>query len=137
LGGVEISFNKGLIGHSDADVLVHAVIDSLLGATGLGDIGRHFPDNDKKYRGISSLELLKTVCQLLSDNDFEVVNLDCIIIAQAPKLSDFIPKMKENFCEVLKMDNINIKATTEEGMGFTGNGEGISATAIALLYKNS
>lgn len=135
LGGVEVPYEKGLLGHSDADVLIHAVIDALLGAAALGDIGIHFPDNDEKYKNISSLELLKNVKQLLDDKFYIIENIDSTIIAQKPKLAKYIPNMVENICRVLCLnkDQVNVKATTEEGLGFTGNGEGISSQAICML----
>lgn len=135
LGGVTIPYEKGLLGHSDADVLVHAIMDALLGAAGLGDIGRHFPDTDEKYRGISSLELLKHVKKLLEDHMYLIGNIDASIIAQRPKLAPFIPQMVENIASILQIDKgaVNVKATTEEGLGFTGSGDGISSQAICLL----
>ncbi len=135
LGGVEIPYEKGLLGHSDADVIVHAIMDALLGAAALGDIGEHFPDTDEKYRGISSIELLKHVGGLLAENGFLIENIDSTIIAQRPKLLNYRPKMMENIAETLGIEKhqVNVKATTEEGMGFTGTGEGISAQAICLL----
>ncbi len=135
MGGVEIPYEKGLLGHSDADVLLHAVMDALLGAAAMGDIGKHFPDTDPAYRGISSLELLKRVGQLLEESYFLVENIDATIIAQAPKMRPYIDRMRQNIADVLKIDisQINVKATTEEGLGFTGSGEGISAQAVCLL----
>ena len=135
LGGVYIEHEKGLLGHSDADVLLHAIMDALLGAAALGDIGRHFPDTDQKYKGISSLELLKCVNKLICNQGFAVENIDATIISQAPKLSPFVPLMKKNICDVLNIEEnqINIKATTEEGLGFTGTKEGISAHCVCLL----
>lgn len=135
LGGVLIPYEKGLLGHSDADVLVHAVMDALLGAAALGDIGCHFPDSDEKYRGISSLKLLEYVSELLQAEHYLIGNIDATIIAQRPKLAGFLPQMVDNMAEILKIDRrqINIKATTEEGLGFTGAGEGIAAQAVALL----
>ena len=135
IGGVEIPYEKGLLGHSDADVLLHAVMDALLGAAAMGDIGKHFPDTDPAYRGISSLELLKRVGQLLEESCFLVENIDATIIAQAPKMRPYIDRMRQNIADVLKIDisQINVKATTEEGLGFTGSGEGISAQAVCLL----
>ena len=137
MGGVEIPYEKGLLGHSDADVLLHAVMDALLGAAAMGDIGKHFPDTDPAYRGISSLELLKRVGQLLEESCFLVENIDATIIAQAPKMRPYIDRMRQNIADVLKIDisQINVKATTEEGLGFTGSGEGIAAQAIALLVS--
>lgn len=135
LGGVEIDYEYGLIGHSDADVLVHAVIDALLGAMGLGDIGRHFPDSDERYSGISSLMLLREVAALIEDGGYLVINIDTTIVAERPKLVSYLPRMVENIAMTLGIpeNRVNIKATTEEGMGFTGEGTGISAHAICLL----
>lgn len=135
LGGVRIEHDKGLDGHSDADVLLHAVMDSLLGAAALGDIGRHFPDTDEAYRGISSLKLLLKVKDMLQKKGFIVGNIDATIIAQEPKLADYIDKMKANIANALDVDEecVNIKATTEERLGFTGRKEGISAQAICLI----
>ncbi|MGN1043572.1 MAG: 2-C-methyl-D-erythritol 2,4-cyclodiphosphate synthase [Acutalibacteraceae bacterium] len=135
LGGVEISHDMGLLGHSDADVLIHAVMDALLGAAGLGDIGFHFPDTDKKHEGINSLKLLKKVYQMLKEKGYEIQNIDSIIIAQKPKLSSYIDKMRKNISEVceLEIDKINVKATTEETLGFTGRLEGISAHAVCII----
>ena len=135
LGGVEIKYPKGLMGHSDADVLTHAIIDALLGASALGDIGTLFSDTDDKYKNISSLKLLQTVIELLNKNNYRISNIDSTIIAQSPKLKDYIPKMKENISSIcnIKIENISIKATTEEGMGFTGSLEGISAHAVCIL----
>ncbi|WP_461205719.1 2-C-methyl-D-erythritol 2,4-cyclodiphosphate synthase [Clostridium sp. DL1XJH146] len=135
LGGVDIPFEKGLLGHSDADVLIHAIMDSLLGAAALGDIGKHFPDTDNKYKGISSIKLLEHVQILLKKNNFEIVNIDATIIAQKPKMAPHIDTMRINISNSLKINinQINIKATTEEGLGFTGNGLGISSQSICLL----
>lgn len=135
LGGVEIPYEKGLLGHSDADVLVHAVMDALLGAAALGDIGMHFPDTDEKYRGISSIALLKEVGRLLTERGFLIENIDSTIIAQRPKLAPYRPQMAANIEAALGLEpgQVSVKATTEEGLGFTGAGEGISAQAIALL----
>ena len=137
MGGVEIPYEKGLLGHSDADVLLHAVMDALLGAAAMGDIGKHFPDTDPAYRGISSLELLKRVGQLLEESCFLVENIDATIIAQAPKMRPYIDRMRQNIADVLKIDisQINVKATTEEGLGFTGSGEGMAAHAVCLLNR--
>ncbi|MGN8631406.1 2-C-methyl-D-erythritol 2,4-cyclodiphosphate synthase [Blautia sp. HCP3S3_G3] len=137
LGGVNIPWEKGLLGHSDADVLIHAVMDALLGAAALGDIGRHFPDTDPAYKGISSIVLLKHVGNLLKDNGFAVGNIDATIIAQKPKMSPHIPQMTRNMAEALGIpqSRLNIKATTEEGLGFTGRGEGIASQAICLLEE--
>ena len=138
LGGVEIKHELGLLGHSDADVLVHAIMDALIGAMGLGDIGKHFPDTDEKYRGISSISLLSNVYGMMQDNGYSVVNVDATVIAQKPKLLPYIEKMRSNIAFVLhvSIDAINIKATTEERLGFTGREEGISAHAVALIEKN-
>ena len=137
LGGVAIPYEKGLLGHSDADVLVHAVMDALLGAAALGDIGKHFPDTDPQYEGISSIKLLEHVAALLEEGQYIVENIDATIIAQRPKMLPHIERMRENIAEALKLsvDQINIKATTEEGLGFTGSGEGISSQAICALEK--
>lgn len=137
LGGVDIPYEKGLLGHSDADVLVHAVMDALLGAAALGDIGQHFPDSDDKYKGISSLKLLGFVKELLDKNGYEIVNIDSIIVAQAPKLAPHIPEMRKNMAAILKMDvsDINVKATTTEKLGFTGRKEGISSYAVCIINK--
>ncbi len=138
LGGVEIPYSKGLLGHSDADVLVHAIMDALLGALALGDIGRHFPDSSDEFRGISSLELLKRVKGLLDERSARVGNLDATIVMQAPKISPYIIKMRENIANILSVDidSVNIKATTEEHLGFTGSGEGASAHAVCILKVN-
>lgn len=135
IGGVEIPYEKGLLGHSDADVLLHAIMDALLGAAALGDIGRHFPDSDPAYKGISSVKLLEHVAALLSENLFFVENIDATIIAQAPKMRPHIEKMRANIAGALgiEVSQVNVKATTEEGLGFTGKGEGISAQAVCLL----
>lgn len=138
LGGVEIPYEKGLLGHSDADVLIHAVMDALLGAAALGDIGKHFPDTDAKYKGISSILLLKHVGQLLKENGYEIGNIDATVIAQRPKLAPYIGQMRENMAEALEIsaDRVNVKATTEEGLGFTGQGLGIASQAIAAIEKS-
>lgn len=135
LGGVKIPYEKGLLGHSDADVLVHAVMDALLGAAALGDIGEHFPDTDPEYKGISSIELLKRVGKLLDEKGYVIENIDATIIAQRPKLKAYRPQMAANIAEALHLpaDKVSVKATTEEGLGFTGRGEGISSQAITLL----
>lgn len=135
LGGVGIPYEKGLLGHSDADVLVHAVMDALLGAAALGDIGKHFPDSDPAYAGISSIALLKKVGNLLADQHYLVGNIDATIIAQRPKLAPYLEEMRTNMAKALGISEgqINIKATTEEGLGFTGSGEGIAAQAVCLL----
>lgn len=135
IGGVKIPYEKGLLGHSDADVLLHAISDALLGAAALGDIGKHFPDSDPAYKGISSLLLLEKVGEMLEEKGFLIENIDATIIAQAPKMRPHIDTMRENIAQALKMDvnHVNVKATTEEGLGFTGSGEGISSQAICLL----
>ena len=135
MGGVEIPYEKGLLGHSDADVLLHAIMDALLGAAALGDIGKHFPDTDPAYKGISSIKLLEHVGSLLEENCFLIENIDATIIAQAPKMRPHIDAMRQNIANALciMVDQVNVKATTEEGLGFTGSGEGISAQAICLL----
>ena len=137
LGGVEIPYEKGLLGHSDADVLLHAICDAMLGAAALGDIGKHFPDSDPAYKGISSLLLLKKTAELLEKRLFFIENIDATIIAQAPKLAPFIPEMKNNIAKALGLDEnqVNVKATTEEGLGFTGAGEGIAAQAVCLIQS--
>lgn len=135
LGGVLIPYDKGLLGHSDADVLLHAIMDALLGAAALGDIGKHFPDSDEKFKGISSIALLKEVKKLLDSELFIVENIDATIIAQCPKLAPYIAEMRENIADALQIDisQVNVKATTEEGLGFTGSGEGIASQAVCLL----
>lgn len=135
LGGVKIPYEKGLLGHSDADVLVHAIMDSILGAMALGDIGKHFPDTDNEYKDISSLELLKRVYRLMLDKGYRIGNIDATIIAQEPKLAPYIEEMKSNICQVLNMDieDINVKATTTEWLGFEGRKEGISSHSVCLL----
>ena len=135
LGGVDIPWEKGLLGHSDADVLLHAIMDALLGAAALGDIGVHFPDKDPRFAGISSLELMKEVAHLLQDAGWTVGNIDSTIVAQKPKLASYIPQMRANIAETLQIDlsRVSVKATTEEHLGFTGREEGIAAQAIALL----
>ena len=135
MGGVEIPYEKGLLGHSDADVLLHALMDALLGAAALGDIGNHFPDTDPAYKGISSIKLLKHVGELLEENLFLIENIDATIIAQAPKMRPHIDAMRQNIADALgiELSQVNVKATTEEGLGFTGSGEGISSQAICLL----
>lgn len=137
LGGIEINYIKGLLGHSDADVLLHAIMDSILGAAALGDIGTHFPDTNDKYKGISSLSLLKEVGKLMQSSGYKIGNIDATIIAQKPKMSPYIPEMRKNIADTLNisLDKINIKATTEEGLGFTGSGEGISSQSICLLEE--
>lgn len=135
LGGVEIPGSVGLLGHSDADVLLHAIMDSLLGAACLGDIGAHFPDSDEKYKGISSIKLLKTVCEMLRKNNYQIQNIDSTVIAQKPKLNSYILDMRKNISNACEIDigTINVKATTEEGLGFTGNLEGISVHAVCII----
>lgn len=137
IGGVEISYDKGLLGHSDADVLLHAISDALLGAAALGDIGKHFPDSDEKYKGADSLVLLCEVAKILNENGYSVGNVDATVIAQKPKLASYVLKMRENIASALGIDvgNVSVKATTEEGLGFTGNGEGIAAHAVCLIDK--
>lgn len=139
LGGVEIPWEKGLLGHSDADVLIHAVMDAVLGAAALGDIGKHFPDTDPAYKGISSLKLLEHVAGLLAENGFSVGNIDATIIAQRPKMAPHIPAMRRNMAKALGIEQsrLNIKATTEEGLGFTGRGEGIASQAVCLLEEKA
>ena len=137
LGGVEIEHEKGLLGHSDADVLVHAIMDSILGALALGDIGKHFPDTDPKYKGADSIKLLEFVNNLIESKGYRVNNIDSIIVAQAPKMAPHILKMRENVAKAINtdIDCVSIKATTEEGLGFTGNKEGISCQSICSLIK--
>ncbi len=137
LGGVEIPHDKGLLGHSDADVLLHAVCDALLGAAGLGDIGKHFPDTDEKYKGIDSRLLLREVVSLLKSRGYKVVNIDSTIIAERPKLAEYINKMRHNIAVDCGIDRdfVNVKATTEEGLGFTGELLGIAANAVCLIEK--
>ncbi|MBU3220019.1 2-C-methyl-D-erythritol 2,4-cyclodiphosphate synthase [Clostridium algidicarnis] len=139
LGGVTIPNKYGLLGHSDADVLVHAIMDSILGAASLGDIGTHFPDNNLIYKDISSLSLLKKVYDLILKKGFSIGNIDATIIAEAPKLSPYIDEMRNNISSILGIDinQINIKATTEEGLGFTGSGEGMASQSICLLISNT
>lgn len=137
IGGVHIPHEKGLLGHSDADVLTHAIMDALLGAAALGDIGTHFPDTAEEYKGSDSLELLKKVKTMLKEKNFKIINIDGVIIAQEPKMKPHIPEMKKMLCEVLglDMDHLNIKATTEEGLGFTGTKEGISSQVVVLIDR--
>ena len=137
LGGVNVPYEKGLLGHSDADVLVHAIMDALLGAAALGDIGKHFPDTDEQYKGADSIYLLRLVKKLLDDKQYIISNIDATVIAQRPKLASFIPDMVVTISEALGLQTsqVNIKATTEEGLGFTGTGEGISSQAICLLEE--
>ncbi|MCI1959366.1 MAG: 2-C-methyl-D-erythritol 2,4-cyclodiphosphate synthase [Clostridia bacterium] len=135
LGGVQIDYEFGLLGHSDADVLLHAVMDSILGAAALGDIGKHFPDTDEKYSGISSLKLLEKVSYLINQKKYAIINIDATIIAQKPKMRPHIDAMRKNIADCLKIDidNVNVKATTEEGLGFTGHEEGIAANCVCLI----
>ena len=135
LGGVNIPYEKGLLGHSDADVLLHAIMDALLGAAALGDIGKHFPDTDDRYKGISSIKLLGEVGKLLDEECYIIENIDATVIAQRPKLRDYIDTMRENIAKTLNIEvgRVNVKATTEEGLGFTGTGEGISSQAVCSL----
>lgn len=135
IGGVQIPYEKGLVGHSDADVLVHAIMDALLGASALGDIGKHFPDTDPAYKGISSIKLLEKVGNLLEENLFLIENIDSTIIAEAPKMRPYIDTMRENIAKALgiEVDQVNVKATSEEGLGFTGSGQGIASQAICML----
>jgi len=137
LGGVEIPYEKGLLGHSDADVLIHAVMDALLGAAALGDIGQHFPDTDPAYKGASSIRLLEEVGRMIDEKLYVIGNIDATIIAQRPKMAPHIEQMRKNVAEALhiEVDQVNIKATTEEGLGFTGRGEGIASQAICLLIE--
>ena len=137
LGGVKIDWEKGLLGHSDADVLLHAIMDALLGAAALGDIGKHFPDNDPAYKGADSLMLLGRVGEILSEEGYVIENIDSTIIAQKPKMAPHIEQMRKNIADTLGLDisRVNVKATTEEGLGFTGTGEGISAQAVALIMS--
>ena len=137
LGGIEIPFEKGLLGHSDADVLTHALMDALLGAAALGDIGKLFPDNDPAFAGADSVELLKNVCAVIADAGYRVGNVDCTVIAQRPKLAPFIPDMREKLAKAMEVDvtAVSVKATTEEHLGFTGEGLGIAAHSVALLEE--
>ena len=137
LGGVDIPWERGLLGHSDADVLTHAVMDALLGAAGLGDIGQHFPDTDPAYAGADSLKLLEHVAGLLRERGFVVGNVDATVLAQRPKLAPHIPQMRDNLARTMEVgpEQVNVKATTEEGLGFTGSGEGMAAHAVALIEK--
>ncbi len=142
LGGVKIPHTLGLLGHSDADVLLHAIMDALLGAAALGDIGKHFPDTDPAYKGISSIKLLEHVGELLEENGYVISNIDATVVAQKPKLRPYIEEMEQNIADTLKIakDQVNVKATTEEGLGFTGTQEGISSQAICMLtsfYESS
>ena len=137
IGGVEIPNEKGLLGHSDADVLIHAIMDAILGSAALGDIGKHFPDTDEKYKGISSIKLLNYVFDLIDTKGYCIINVDATIVAQKPKMRPYIDDMRKNISHALNIsiDDVNVKATTEEGLGFTGSQEGISAQAICLINK--
>ena len=137
IGGVKIPFEKGLLGHSDADVLLHAIADALLGAAALGDIGRHFPDNDPQYQGADSRKLLSRVLDLILEKGYCIINIDATIIAQKPKMAPHIDEMRQNIAETLQiaLEQVNVKATTEEGLGFTGAGLGIAASAVCLLEE--
>lgn len=137
LGGVEIEYDKGLLGHSDADVLIHAIMDAMLGALALGDIGKHFPDTDEKYKDADSMKLLSEVCRIIGEYGYRIGNIDSTVCAQKPKLSPYINTMRKNIANVCGCDisQISVKATTEEKMGFTGEGLGMSATAVCLLEK--
>lgn len=137
LGGVRIDYKLGLLGHSDADVLLHAIMDAILGAAALGDIGKHFPDTDSAYKGASSIRLMEHVRELVQEEGFSVENVDATIIAQKPKMRPYIDEMRQNIADALgvELSRINVKATTEEGLGFTGSGEGISAQAVCLLSE--
>ncbi len=137
LGGVTVPFEKGLLGHSDADVLIHAIMDSILGALGKGDIGRHFPDTDDTFKGISSIVLLEKVRDIMNESGYKIGNVDSIVMAQKPKLKDYIPQMEINIAKALNTDvcNINVKATTEEHLGFTGRLEGIKSEAVCILEE--
>lgn len=138
LGGVEVPYEKGLLGHSDADVLVHALMDAMLGAAGMGDIGRHFPDTDNQYKGIDSMILLQQVTQLLAEAKYKVNNIDVTVVAQRPKLARFIPQMEANIARVIGVEEsmVNVKATTTEKLGFEGEGLGISAYAVCTIAEN-
>lgn len=137
LGGVEIPYEKGLLGHSDADVLLHALMDALLGAAALGDIGKHFPDNDPRYEGADSVELTRTVSAMIREHGYRIGNVDCTVLAQRPKLAPYIPQMRQTIASALgiELDRVSVKATTEEGLGFTGEGLGIAVHAVALLEE--
>lgn len=139
IGGVKIPYEKGLLGHSDADVLVHAILDAALGALGEGDIGKHFPDTDDRFKGINSMLLAENVASLLKSKSYEVGNIDATVVAQRPKLSPYIEEMRANIAKVFNVtpDRVNIKATTEEKLGFTGSGEGISAHAVCLIIRSA
>ena len=137
LGGVKVPYEKGLLGHSDADVLAHAVIDAIIGALGIGDIGTHFPDTDEKYKGADSLELLRHTGEMAKEMGYRIVNIDSIVVAQKPKLLPYIREMRENMARVLEMDpaDVNVKAKTEEKLGFTGNLEGMKSYAVCIIEK--
>ncbi len=137
LGGADIPFEKGLLGHSDADVLLHAISDALLGASALGDIGLLFPDNDEKYKGADSLVLLEKVCEHIKSHGYRIINIDSTVLAQAPKLRPYIMQMRKNIAKAcsIDVDSVSVKATTEEGLGFTGKGEGIAAHSVCLIEK--
>ena len=137
LGGVEIPYEKGLLGHSDADVLLHALMDALLGAAALGDIGKHFPDNDPRYEGADSVELTRTVSAMIREHGYRIGNVDCTVLAQRPKLAPYISQMRQTIASALsvELDRVSVKATTEEGLGFTGEGLGIAVHAVALLEE--
>ena len=137
LGGVKIEYEKGLLGHSDADVLIHAIMDGILGSLALGDIGQHFPDDNEKYRGISSIKLLKEVCKLISDKGWKITNIDSIIVMQEPKLKPYINLMRVNIAEALMCDKdrISVKATTEEKLGFSGDGSGVKSYAVVMVER--
>lgn len=137
IGGVEIPYEKGLLGHSDADVLIHAICDALLGAASLGDIGRHFPDSDERYEGADSMMLLSETYRLIREKGFSVSNIDCTVIAQKPKFEPYMQVMRSNIAHALELDKekVNVKATTEEHLGFTGRGEGIAAHSVCILCK--
>ena len=137
LGGVDIPYEKGLLGHSDADVLLHAISDALLGASALGDIGKHFPDTDPKFKGADSILLLKEVCRLINEKGYRIENIDSTVIAQAPKLKPYIEQMRKNIAEAcgISVEQVNVKATTEEHLGFTGNQEGMACHAVCLLEE--
>ncbi len=137
LGGVKIPFSKGILAHSDGDVLTHALMDAIIGAMALGDIGKFFPDSDQKYKGASSLDLLREVFNIMSEKGFELVNIDTVFIGERPKIRDYIEDIKKNYSEVLALDieDINIKGTTTEGMGFTGREEGIAAKAVCMIRR--
>lgn len=139
LGGVKIPYEKGLLGHSDADVLVHSIMDALLGALALGDIGKHFPDTDPKYKGCDSIELLRAVNGLILEKNYGILNIDATVIAERPKLSPYITEMRQTIADALaiSISQVSVKATTEEGLGFTGAGEGIAVQSVCLLMKNN